>query len=127
MYSYTIDDVEYILNQIADEIPDEFFKHLNGGIILLDESKPHPQSTGDLWILGEYHSRHDMGRYICLYFGSFKRLYPRVPEPVLREKLRETLLHEFTHHLESLAGERGLEITDQIRINEYRRIHRIGQ
>ena len=120
---YTIDDVERLLNQIAGEIPDAFFKHLNGGVILLDECKPHPQSAGDLYIMGEYNNRHDMGRYICIYYGSFMRLYASAPEDVLRQKLRETILHEFTHHVESLAGEHGLEIKDQIRMNEYRRIH----
>ena len=122
---FTIDDVETMLNQIAEEIPDEFFKYLNGGVILLDECVPHPQSTGNLYILGQYHHRHDTGRHICIYYGSFMRLYANATEDVLREQLRNTLLHEFTHHLESLAGERGLEIKDQIRINEYLRKHRL--
>ena len=123
---YTIDQVEELLNQIAEDLPDDFFKHLNGGVILLSQTKSHPQSQGDLWVLGEYNNRLDMGRYICIYYGSFMRLFANAPEDVLREKLRETLLHEFTHHLESLAGERGLEIKDQNRINEYRVIHRSG-
>ena len=118
---FTIDDVENMLNRIAEEIPDEFFKYLNGGVILLDECLPHPQSTGNLYILGQYNHRHDTGRHICIYYGSFMRLYANATEEVLREQLRKTLLHEFTHHLESLAGERGLEIKDQIRINEYLR------
>ena len=118
---YSIDYVEKILNQIADEIPDEFFKYLNGGVILLNECKSHPKSAGDLYILGEYINRHDMGRSICIYYGSFMRLYANLPENVLREKLRSALLHEFTHHLESLAGERGLEIKDQTSLNEYLR------
>ena len=121
---YTIDDVERILNEIAEEIPDEFFKNLNGGVILLEACKPHPQSAGDLYIMGEYSNRHDMGRHICMYYGSFMRLYADVPEDVLRARLRDTLLHEFTHHLESQAGERGLEIKDEIQLDEYRRIHK---
>jgi len=121
---YTIDDVEKMLDQIADEIPDDFFKDLNGGVILLEESKTHPQSAGDLFIMGEYVHRQDMGRYICIYYGSFMRVYGGAPEHVLYAQLRTTLLHEFTHHLESLAGERGLEIRDEIKLNEYRRIHR---
>jgi len=121
---YTIDAVEEILNQIADEIPDELFNNLNGGIILLEECKAHPNGANDLYIMGQYHNRRDMGRYISIYYGSFMRLYANVPEEVLREKLRDTLLHEFTHHIESLAGERGLEIKDQIFMNEYHRIRR---
>ena len=116
---YTIDQVEKMLGDIADEIPDEFFRYLNGGVILLDECKPHPKSRGDLYILGEYHNRHDTGRHICIYYGSFMRAYSNAPEHALRAKLRHTLLHEFTHHLESLAGERGLEVKDHIRLSKY--------
>ncbi|MCL2509180.1 MAG: metallopeptidase family protein [Oscillospiraceae bacterium] len=124
---YTIDDVEQMLNDIADEIPDEFFKYLNGGVILLEECKPHPQGLGDLYIMGQYHNSREMGRHICIYYGSFMRVHGGAPEDVLREKLQETLLHEFTHHLESLSGERGLEIKDRMKLNEYRHIHRRGE
>jgi predicted Zn-dependent protease with MMP-like domain len=115
---YTIDDIEKILNEIADEIPDEFFKHLNGGVVLLDRCEALSQDGVKLCTLGEYH--HDsLGRWICIYYGSFMRLYSDVSEDVLRKELRETVFHEFTHHLESLAGERGLEIKDEIRMKEY--------
>jgi len=121
---YTIDDVADLLSDIVDEIPADFFKELNGGIILLDECKAHPASTGNLFILGEYHRRHDMGRYICIYYGSFARLYPHLDMDALRKRLKDTLVHEFTHHLESLAGERGLEIQDKIRLHKYRQLHK---
>ena len=32
----------------------------------------------------------------------------------------EVLLHEFRHHLESLAGERDLEIEDAVELTQYR-------
>ena len=38
----------------------------------------------------------------------------------IEEKLRETLYHEFTHHLESLGGEKGLEIEDAENLARYR-------
>ena len=120
---YTIDDVQAMLGQIAEELPEDFFRDLNGGIILLEQCKTHPESAGDLYIMGEYSRRRDMGRHICIYYGSFLRLYANAPEQVLRKKLRDTLLHEFTHHLESLAGERGLEVKDKIRLEAYRRKH----
>ena len=122
---YTIDDVERLLGDIAEEIPDEFFRYLNGGVILLPQVKLHPEGVaGDLYIMGEYNHRYDMGRSICMYYGSFMRLYANAPENILRWHLRDTLLHEFTHHLESLAGERGLEIKDEIQLEEYKRVHR---
>ena len=121
---YTIDDVSDILDDIVDEIPEDLFKDLNGGIILLEEEKPHPSNIGPLYILGEYHNRRGMGRYICIYYGSFMRLFGHYSKDRLRKRLRETLLHEFTHHLESLAGERGLEIQDAINMEKYRRLYK---
>ena len=119
----TIDETEEMLSQIAAKIPDAFFKYLNGGIILLPDVKLHPESTGgdDLYILGEYQTRHDLGRCICIYYGSMMRVYGNAPPSVLHDALRHTLLHEFTHHLESLAGERDLEIKDEMRLEDYRR------
>jgi predicted Zn-dependent protease with MMP-like domain len=116
---YTIDQVQEMLNDIAKEIPDMFFKHLNGGVILSEDIKAHHQSRGDLFVMGEYRNWRAMGRSIIIYYGSFMRVYGNAPEHILREKLRETLLHEFTHHIESLAGERGLEIKDKIQMNKY--------
>ena len=117
---YTIDAVEKMLSEIAEELPAELFNHLNGGVVLLEACKAHPESTGDLYIMGEYSHRHDMGRCIYIYYGSFMRVHAYAPEDVLRGQLRATLLHELTHHLESLAGERGLEVKDKIKLEEYR-------
>jgi len=119
---YTIDAVEEMLGQIADEIPGVFFERLNGGITLLEACKEHPQSQGDLYVMGEYSVQHGLGRRICIYYGSFMRVYANAPEDVLRRKLRESLQHELTHHLESLAGERDLVVQDQIALAEYRRV-----
>jgi len=116
---HTIDDVQEMLNEIAGGLPADFFKELNGGIVLLEACKPHPQGSG-LYIMGEYHRRRDMGRQILMYYGSFMRVFAHAPAHVLQGQLRKTLLHEFTHHLESLAGERGLELKDQARLAEYR-------
>lgn len=121
---YTIDAVESMLDEIARELPGDLFRYLNGGVVLLEDCKAHPESAGDLYILGEYSNRHDMGRCIYIYYGSFLRIYGHVPEDALRAQLRATLLHELTHHLESLAGEHGLEAKDRAHLEEYRRAHR---
>ncbi len=117
----TIDELHEILDQIAEEIPVEFFHKLNQGIILLPEYKLHPESRDrdKLYIMGEY-VRSVAGRHIVIYYGSFKQIYRGYSRELLREKLRETLFHELTHHLESLAGERGLEIEDAINLEKYR-------
>ena len=38
----------------------------------------------------------------------------------LRVQIRKVLLHEFRHHLESLAGERDLEIEDAVNVSQYK-------
>lgn len=116
-----IEEVHDMLERIIEEIPKDFFKDLNEGVVLLPKIKFHPKSKNeDLVVLGEY-SKSLFGRNIKIYYGSFKRVYSGLSDTQLYEQLKETLLHEFTHHLESLAGERGLEIKDQIELNNYKK------
>ncbi|NCC67358.1 MAG: hypothetical protein EOM14_04050, partial [Clostridia bacterium] len=72
------------------------------------------------YILGEY-SRSAMGQGIVIYYGSFARIFFDLNEDDLTEKMRNTLRHEFRHHMEHRAGERGLEIEDERKINDYLR------
>jgi predicted Zn-dependent protease with MMP-like domain len=117
-----IEEVEQILDEIATELPQEFYKELNGGIILLSEAKLDPVgSDNDLYIMGEYHSGGGLGRYIAIYYGSFERLYGHLPREGLKKQLAHTLKHEFTHHLESLAGEDDLEEEDERFLQDYLR------
>ena len=61
-----------------------------------------------------------MGRYINLYYGSFSIVYGDLTDVELKEELYATLAHEFTHHVESLAGERGLELKDEAYLEQLR-------
>lgn len=117
----SIEEVHIMLDEIAEEIPKEFFNKLNEGVVLLPKYKLHPESTGQnpLYILGEYR-RSVTGRNIVIYYGSFERVHNVISEESLKRKLRDTLLHEFTHHLESLAGEKGLEIKDAENLEKFR-------
>ncbi len=116
----SIDEMENMLDELAAELPAEFYKELNGGIILLPQAKPHPESRGgDLFVMGEYYSKGNLGRYIAIYYGSFTRVYWYLLKQQLMAQLRKTLRHEFRHHLESLAGERSLEIEDEQYIAQY--------
>ena len=101
-----------LMDEIADSFPKEFYKELNGAVLLLPEIKRHPTAQ-ELVIMGTY-CRDQVGRRIELYYGSFAHLAEREgwSEAQWRKQLWGTLSHEFTHHLESLAGERGLEIKD---------------
>ena len=117
-----IDEVEIMLNEIASELPQELYKELNGGIVLLPQAKLNPLSRNkDLYVMGEYHSNRSMGRYIVVYYGSFKHLYGNLGRNAFKKKLAQTLKHEFTHHLESLAGERKLEKEDRKFLEDYLR------
>lgn len=116
----SLEEMETMLDEIATSFPQELFKELNGGIILLPEEKLNPASDkNDLYILGEYHKGGGMGRYISIYYGSFARVYGHLGKESIQDQLLHTLKHEFTHHVESLAGERDLEKKDARYIADY--------
>jgi len=116
----SIEEVEAMLDELALELPQEFYKDLNGGIILLPEAKLHEKNiNNDLFILGEYHRNQAMGKFIVIYYGSFSHVFGYLSSEQIKKELRKTLRHEFRHHIESLAGERGLEIQDAKDIKEY--------
>jgi predicted Zn-dependent protease with MMP-like domain len=116
----SIEEMEEMLDEIAAGIPEEIYRELNGGIILLPETKLNNMSRrNNLYILGEYHKGGNMGRYIVIYYGSFLQVYGHLGKEALKERLRHTLKHELTHHIESLAGERGLVIKDAQYLAEF--------
>ena len=119
----TFDQTGDLLDELAEEFPPEFYEDLNGGISLLPEAMPDPDYPEEnLFIMGEY-CNDQMGRYINLYYGSFLALAQQ--EHWTREdwedELYDTLAHEFTHHIEGLAGERGLEIKDALFLEQYKK------
>ena len=115
-----IEEVQILLDEIAKELPRELYKDLNGGILLLNQIKLHEKSINDdLYVLGEYHYERFMGRYIVIYYGSFKKIYGYLSRDKFKEKLRKVVKHEFLHHLESMAGERDLEIEDYLQLENY--------
>jgi len=116
---FTIDEVNEILDEVAADLPGEIFRDLNGGVSLLPETKlSEADPGGGLYTLGEYR-RDQMGRYIVLYYGSIRAVHGGDSREQLRANLKKLLSHELTHHIESLAGERDLEIEDEVKIGEY--------
>jgi hypothetical protein len=116
----TFDEIGEILDEVAAELPQDFYRELNGGVNLLPVTKYHEQSrNGDLYILGEY-CRDAMGRYINIYYGSLTANFPYLEAAEMRARLKQLLIHEFTHHLESLAGEHSLEDRDDARLDDYK-------
>lgn len=106
---------------IAETFPEDFFRELNGGIVVRKGSRLHPKAEGsDLFILGEYRRHRHLGRFVVLYYGSFEKCFWYYSDEDLKERIRKVLLHEFRHHLESLAGERDLEVEDAIELSRYK-------
>ena len=74
-YLERIDEVQEMLEEICESIPSYAYEHLNGGIILTEESKYHEEAYAeDLVIMGEY-QRSMLGNMIKIYYGSFMDMY----------------------------------------------------
>ena len=116
----SFDEVGDLLDQMAEEFPEEFYRDMNGGISLLPQAVEDPAGEA-LYIMGEY-CNDMMGRYINLYYGSFAALAEQEDwsEEDWEDELYTTLTPEFPHHVEGLAGERGLEIRDQLELEQYK-------
>ena len=110
----TIDEVNDLLDEMAEGFPTALFDGLNGGVNLLEEAVPDPEfPAGEMYILGEY-CEDLLGNYINLYYGSFAALAEREDwaEQVWGEELRITLSHELTHHMEARGGLHALDDRD---------------
>lgn len=112
--------------EVLDELPEEFFKELSGGVIVQEWAKPGDYALGDdLYILGEY-TVGGHGRQVLLYYGSFEKLFPYLEGEALKARIRETVRHEFRHHMEFLAGihnSKSLEAEDERQRLAYMRSH----
>lgn len=118
----TIDQVNEILDGIAERFPAPLFDQLNGGVNLLEEAVEDPEfPPGEMYILGEY-CDDLLGLYINLYYGSFAALAEREEwtEDVWREELRITLSHELTHHMENRGGLHALDDRDAEELARWR-------
>lgn len=86
-------------------LPEYVWKELNGGVICDISSYLHPgRLADDLYILGTYSDSGLFGKQITLYYGSFVAVLGNSSDERVRSQLRETIRHEFRHHLETRAG-----------------------
>ena len=110
----TIDQVNDILDEIAEGFPPALFQELNGGVNLIEEAKPDRSfPPGERDLLGEY-CDDLLGLYVNLYYGSFAALAEKEgwDRETWEDELRITLSHELTHHMENLSGLHALDDRD---------------
>ena len=118
----TIDEVNDLLDEMAEGFPATLFDGLNGGVNLLEEAVPDEEfPEGELYILGEY-CEDALGRYINLYYGSFAALAEQEgwDRRTWEDELYTTLSHELTHHMESRGGLHALDDRDAEELERWR-------
>ena len=112
----SIEEYRTIVSELMDELPEEFFRDLTGGVIVSEAlAIPDYARGNDLYTLGQYQVFSGV-RQIVMFKGSFDRLYPHADGTEARDILRSVLRHEFRHHLEFLGGIRNsssLEAEDE--------------
>ncbi|NLH95624.1 MAG: metallopeptidase family protein [Synergistaceae bacterium] len=94
---------------ISDELPSRLLRDLNGGISIL----PGKKKDGKYFLMGEYIEDPILGRSIFIYYGSFREVLGDAPQGEWEEELRETIVHELRHHVESLAGVDDLSVEEE--------------
>lgn len=121
------EDFAEIVMEEVDLLPEYVHDGLNGGVLVDSSVYLHPgRVADDLYILGTYSVDPILGKQIVIYYGSFISTLRDAPESVYRNKIRETVRHEFLHHLETKAGlmTRGSLIEeDNRRMMEYYKSH----
>jgi hypothetical protein len=94
---------------ITGELPPRLLRDLNGGISVL----PGKKKDGKYFLMGEYIEDPVLGRVIFLHYGSFREILGNAPAGEWEEELRETIVHELRHHVESLAGVDDLSLEEE--------------
>ena len=112
----TFEEAQAALDELVDELPPGIFKGLNCGVSLLPDVL---YDSNGLLILGQYHVQpRGLGRYVTINYGSMMLAHGHLCPIKFRDKLKKVLHHELTHHLESLAGDRSLEIKDALDVRK---------
>ena len=118
----TTEQYNNIISELMDELPEEFFRELSGGVIVSEALViPDYAQGNDLYTMGQYQIYSGI-RQIVMFRGSFNRAHPNVDLFEAKDLLRGILRHEFRHHLEYLGGvhnSSSLEAEDERRKREY--------
>ena len=101
----TFDEFEQTVREEMELLPDYVSRELNGGVLVDAGAYLHPaRMADDLYILGTYSNHPIFGKQIVLYYGSFLAAVQSRGDEAVKMQVRETLRHEFLHHLETRAG-----------------------
>ena len=116
----TYDEFEQMVKEELSLLPDYVRQDLSGGVLIDPTAYLHPaRAADDLYILGTYSRGSYMGNQIILYYGSFMAAMGYAPRTAIQDQVRETLRHEFLHHMETKAGEKTLVEEDRDRMIKY--------
>lgn len=111
----SLEDFQQVIADLLDELPEEFFRELTGGVVVSEAVLiPDYAQADDLYTMGQY-SFFSGVRQIVIYKGSFDHVHPNADAAEAKEILRGVVRHEFRHHLEVLGGihnESSLEAQD---------------
>ena len=100
----SLEDFQQVIADLLDELPEEFFRELTGGVVVSEAALiPDYAQGNDLYTMGMYKIYSGI-RQIVMYKGSFDRIYRYADAAQAKDILRGILRHEFRHHLESLGG-----------------------
>lgn len=112
----TIEEFSQIGEEIIEGLPPGILAHLNGGILIRKERK----NLKGFVTLGQYNYQpRGLGRFILIFYGSFKAIYGGASHKTIRKKLRETICHELLHHWENLSGTNSMAKEEAKRWREY--------
>lgn len=102
-----------LVAEALDHIPPALLEGLDAGVLVAEEARRHSDELPDVYILGEYvDDPHGLGRYIVLYYGSFRAILANADVKTLRREIEATIRHELRHHVENLAGVDDLDEED---------------
>lgn len=109
----TLKEFRKMVAEALDRVPPALLEGLDAGVLVVEEARRHSDDLPDVYILGEYvDDPHGLGRYIVLYYGSFRGILADADVKTLRREIEETIRHELRHHVESLAGVADLDEED---------------
>ena len=109
MATLDLDTFSKLASGIAAALPERLFRDLNGGISVL----PGKKRDGKYFLMGEYIEDPVLGKVIFIHYGSFREVLGDAPREEWEEELRETIVHELRHHVESLAGVDDLSVEEE--------------